>query len=130
MSSSNPFDYVNAILHSKKDLIVDEITEKAYVPFLANRGLSYHHDCVLFANEMNFRHQLDKKPQFSYLLNTIRGRKRPFMKWVKPESPDALACVKLVYGYSDTKARQAISLLTTEQLEYLADLTNLGGSVK
>jgi hypothetical protein len=43
---SNPFDYVNAILQNKKQLIVDEITEKDYNPFLTNRSLSYHKDCI------------------------------------------------------------------------------------
>ena len=43
---SNPFDYVNAILQNKKQLIVDDITEKGYVPFMVNRSLSYHKDCI------------------------------------------------------------------------------------
>jgi len=30
----SPFDYVNQILQGKKNLIVDEITEKEYSPFL------------------------------------------------------------------------------------------------
>ena len=60
---SNPFDYVNQILYGKKDLIVDELTEKDYIPFLINRSLSYHKDCIIYANEMNRRHFLDKKLQ-------------------------------------------------------------------
>ena len=82
---TKPFDYVNAILQSKKQLIVDEITEKGYTPFLTNRGLSQHKDCVLFANEMNRRHGLDKKMQNDFLINTIRSTKRPFAKWAKSE---------------------------------------------
>jgi hypothetical protein len=125
-----PFEYVNQILYGKKNIIVDDISEKGYVPFLTNRSLSYHQDCVLFANEMNRRHHLDKKCQFSYLINTIRGRKRPYVKWVKSESPDALECVKLTYGYSDSKARQVLSLLTDEQIGQLQDLTTTGGVIK
>ena len=34
---SNPFDYVNAILQNKKQLIVDDITEKGYVPFMVEQ---------------------------------------------------------------------------------------------
>ena len=60
---TKPFDYATAILQTKKQMIVDEITEKEYQPFLINRALSQHKDCVLFANEMNRRHHLDKKPQ-------------------------------------------------------------------
>lgn len=125
--NSSPFEYVNQILYGKKNLIVDDLTEKAYVPFLTNRSLSYHQDCVLFANEMNRRAHVDKKLQYSYLINTIRGRKRPYVKWAKPEKPDALACVKLVYGYSDAKARQVLSLLSDEQIAHLQDITSIGG---
>lgn len=126
----NPFDYVTAILVNKKNLIVDDQSEKEYVPFLTNRSLSYHLDCVMFANEMNRRHHLDKKLQFSYLINTVRGKKRPYGKWSKPEKLDVLECVKLVYGYSDSKARQILPLLSTEQRQQLQELTNLGGVVK
>ena len=85
----NPFDYVNAILQNKKQMIVDEITEKDYAPFLVNRSLSYHKDCIMYANEMNRRHFLDKKLQNDFLLNTVRSQKRPFAKWIKVEKNDA-----------------------------------------
>ena len=94
---SNPFDYVNAILQNKKELIVDDVTEKAYVPFMVNRSLSYHYDCIAYANEMNRRHFLDKKLQNDFLLNTVRSRKRPFAKWVKSEKSEDIECIKLVF---------------------------------
>lgn len=123
----SPFDYVNAILQNKKQLIVDSETEDAYVPFLTNRGLSYHNDCVMFANEMNRRHFADKKMQFDFLLNTVRSKKRPFAKWVKQEKDDDLACIKQIYRLSDQKAREALRLLTKEQIEKLKEKTDIGG---
>ena len=125
---SNPFDYVNQILQGKKQLITDEATEDAYVPFLTNRSLSQHKDCVLFANEMNQRHNLDKKMQNDFLLNTVRSVKRPFAKWAKSEKQnDDIECVKLVYGLSDSKARDALRLLTKEQIQQLKKETFTGG---
>ena len=124
---SNPFDYVNQILQGKKQLIVDEVTEKAYEPFLMNRALSQHKDCVLFANEMNLRHHLDKKIQNDFLLNTVRSMKRPFAKWAKSEKNDDIACVKMVYGLSDSKALDALRLLTKEQIQQLKEETLTGG---
>lgn len=124
---SNPFDYVNQILQGKKQLIVDELTEHDYKPFLTNRGLSQHRDCVLLANEMNQRHHLDKKMQNDFLLNTIRSMKRPFAKWAKSEKDDDIACVKLVYGLSDSKAREALRLLSSEQIQQLKEQTLTGG---
>ena len=124
---SNPFDYVNAILQNKKQLIIDEITEKDYTPFLVNRSLSYHKDCVLYANEMNRRHFIDKKLQNDFLLNTVRSQKRPFAKWVKSEKSDDLECIKNVYGFSETKAREAFRLLSKEQIQQLKEQTQTGG---
>ncbi len=124
---SSPFDYVNEILQTKKQLIVDAQTEKAYEPFLVNKTLSYHKDCIMYANEMNRRHQLDKKLQNDYLLNTIRPRKRSFNKWVKAEKSEDLACVKTYFGYSDAKAREALRLLSDEQIQQLKEKTDTGG---
>ena len=123
----NPFDYVNQILYGKKNLIVDEESEKGYVPFLINRSLSYHKDCIAYANEMNSRHHLDKKLQYDFFLNTIRSQKRPFAKWVKSEKSEDIECIKTVYGFSDTKAREALRLLSNEQIQQLKEQTDIGG---
>ena len=124
---SNPFDYVNSILHNKKQLIVDELTEKEYNPFLTNRSLSYHKDCIMYANEMNMRHFLDKKLQFDFLINTVRSQKRPFAKWIKTEKSEDIECIKTIYGFSDLKAREAYRLLSKEEIQQLKQQTQTGG---
>jgi len=123
----NPFDYVKEILQGKKQLIVDDLTEKEYNPFIVNRSLSYHKDCVLYANEMNRRHFLDKKLQNDFLLNTVRSQKRNFAKWVKVEKSDDLECIKQIYGFSDSKAREALQLLNKDQIQQLKEQTDTGG---
>lgn len=123
----NPFDYVTSILQTKKQIIVDDLTEKDYIPFLVNRSLSYHSDCIMYANEMNRRHFLDKKLQQDFLLNTVRSRKRPFAKWVKSEKSEDIECVKLAYGLSDCKAIEALRLLSDEQIQLLKEKTDTGG---
>jgi hypothetical protein len=123
----SPFDYVKEILQGKKQLIVDELTEKEYNPFIVNRSLSYHKDCVLYANEMNKRHFIDKKCQFDFFINTVRSQKRPFAKWIKSEKSDDIECIKTIYGFSDTKAREALSLLSKEQIQELKEQTKIGG---
>jgi len=122
-----PFDYVNQILQGKQQLIVDDLTEKEYVPFLTNRSLSYHKDCILFANEMNLRHHLDGKMQNDFLLNTVRSRKRPFTKWAKSEKSEDIECIKIIFGYSNSKAREALRLLSDEQIQELKTKTDIGG---
>jgi hypothetical protein len=123
----SPFDYVNQILQGKKQLIVDDVTESEYVPFLVNRSLSYHIDCVSYANEMNRRSFIDKKLQNDFLLNTIRSKKRPFVKWAKSDKSEDIQCIKTVYGFSDTKALEALRLLTDEQIQQLKEKTGIGG---
>ena len=123
----NPFDYVNQILQGKKQLIVDDMTESEYVPFLVNRSLSYQIDCVSYANEMNRRSFIDKKLQNDFLLNTIRSKRRPFVKWAKSDKSEDIQCIKTVYGFSDTKALEALRLLTDEQIQKLKEKTGIGG---
>ena len=127
---SNPFDYINAINSSKKNLMRgtdnDELAEKGYEPFLANRALSYHNDTIALANEMNTRHYLDKKPQFEFFLNTVRPKKR-FAKWEKKIKDADLSLIKEYYGYNDVKARQAISLLNDAQIEHIRGRMEKGG---
>jgi len=122
-----PFDFVNQILQGKQQLIVDDLTEKEYVPFLTNRSLSYHKDCILFANEMNTRHHVDAKMQNDFLLNTVRSRKRPFTKWAKSEKSEDIECIKIIFGYSNFKAREALRLLSDEQIQELKRKTDIGG---
>ena len=122
----NPFEYVNAINLTKKDLMIDDITEKSYNPYMVNRSLSYFPDTVALANVMNRYHQLDKKLQFSFLLNIVRKRKR-FSKWDKQVFSDDVEVVKEYYGYSNEKAKSALSLLTPVQIIELRKRTYKGG---
>ena len=123
----SPFDFVNQILNGKKQIIVDENTEKEYNAFLVNRALSYHKDCIMFVNEMNRRNDLDKKLQNDYLLNTIRSMKRPFNKWAKAEKSEDIECIKTYFGMSNSKAREALRLLNDEQIQQLKEKTDTGG---
>jgi hypothetical protein len=121
-----PFDYLNAINQSKENLIVDELSEKEYVPFIVNKGLSYFPDTILYANEMNRLHLLEKKPQFLFFINSIRPRKR-FSKWHKNELTDDLKIISEYFGYSYTKAKQIQNLISSDQLNTMKEKLQKGG---
>lgn len=123
----NPFDYVNSILDNKKNLIVDDVTEKEYNPFLSNKSLSYHKDCVLFANEMNRRHHLEKKMQYDFLMSTVRNRKRKFSKWVKKEDNDNLEYIKRYFNCSSIRAEEYIKILSESDIKLIKEKTDFGG---
>ena len=125
-SAISPFDFINSINHTKEHLIVDEWSEKQYLPFIVNKGLSYSSDTVIPANEMNSRPHLDKSLQYSFLINIIRSRKR-FNKWIKPEKIEALEVIKDYYGYSTKKAQEVLPILSKEQLNTIKQKLQKGG---
>ena len=125
----NPFKYLNEINYGKRNIMVDEETEKAYVPFIINRSLSYFPDTVALANEMNRYGHLESRLQFAFLINTIRKRKR-FSKWIKPEIENDVEVVKEYYGYSNEKAKSVLSLLTGDQIKQIKNRMTKGGRTK
>ena len=130
---SSPFDYVNSINISKENMMRgtenDELAEKGYEPFLANRSLSYFEDTIGMANEMNFRSYLDKKLQYEFLLNTIRKRKR-FSKWIKADKNDQIGVIQEYYGYSRRKAEESLTILSNDQINEITNKLEKGGLKK
>jgi len=123
----NVFDFVNAINFDKRDLFDDPQAEKDYVPFIVNRSLSYFPDTVMYANEMNGRGHVSKKMQFEFLKNSVSKKKR-FSKWVKKDvSTDDLTAVQEFYKYSMEKALDVISILSSEQLNFIKQQMDKGG---
>jgi hypothetical protein len=117
-------DWLNSVNFTKEDLSEDI---KSYPPYIINRCLSGHIDCIMYANEMNMHHQLDKDMQYSFYLNTLRKRKR-FSPWLRKDKVTDLECVKQYYGYSNEKALQALKILTKEQLTFIKKRLDIGGT--
>lgn len=125
----NPFEYLNAINTTKKDIMVDDIAEKEYNAFMVNRGLSYFSDTVLIANEMNLNHHLDNRLQFDFFINIIKKKKR-FSKWLKARDIENLEIIKQYYGYSDEKAKSVLSLFDHNQIDEMKNRIYKGGKRK
>jgi len=125
----SPFDYLNAINITKKDIMVDDVAEKAYTSFMVNRGLSYFPDTILFANEMNLNHHIDHRLQFDFFINIVKKKKR-FSKWAKPINIENLEFIKEYYGYSNEKAKSVLSLLNDAQINELKIRMYKGGKRK
>ena len=122
-------DYLNAINFSKEKLLDTEDTAwvKKYPPFIINKCLSMHYDCLAQANEMNGYHFLDKDVQFNFFINSIRKKKRFGGKWLKQSVLKDIEYVKEYYDYSNEKAREALSILTKEQIELIKLSIDKGG---
>ena len=120
-------DWLNSINQTKKHLIdEDPSLEKEYPPYIINRCLSGHMDCVMYMNEMNKYNFLDKDMQYSFYLNSLRKRKR-FSPWLRKDKVQDLECVKQYYGYSNEKASQALKILTNEQINFIKQRLDVGG---
>jgi len=117
-------DYLNSINQTKEHLGDDAM--KKYPAYIVNRCLSGHLDAILFANEMNKMSHLDNRLQYDFFINTLRKRKR-FSPWLKKEQIADLDLVKRHYGYSNEKAKIALTLLTEEQLEFIRSRHEMGG---
>ena len=120
-------DWLNSINQTKKNLIdEDPSLEKEYPPYIINRCFSGHLDAVMFSNEMNQYHFLDKKMQYDFFINILRVKKR-YSPWLRKDIIKDLDLVKRYYGYSNEKAKQALRILSKEQLNFIKSKFETGG---
>ena len=121
--------YLNAINYTKEKLMDtdDVMWEKKYPSFIVNKALSAFEECILLVNELNIKPHIDKKLQFSFLLNTIRIKKR-FSPWLRKSKINDLDICKEYYGYNNEKAKEALRILTKQQLQIIKQKLNRGGT--
>ena len=120
-------DWLNSINFTKENLAEDPDAIKKYTPYVINRCLSGNLDCIMFVNEMNKYPLLDKDLQYSFYLNTLRKKKR-FSPWLRKDKVTDLEIIKQYYGYSNEKASQALKILTPEQINFIKQRLDTGGS--
>jgi len=124
-------EYLNAINHTKERLLDsdDEDWEKKYPPFVVNKCVYPFQDTIMLVNEINQLPHLDKKLQFDFLINSVRSRRR-YTPWLKANKLDNLEDVKEYYNYSNEKAKQALDILTDEQIAEIKKKLYKGGAKK
>ena len=128
MSKPKLGDWLYSINQSKKNLMDQDPTlESSYPSWIINKCLSSFTDTVLFANEMNMNWHISKRMQYDFFINSLRPRKR-FSPWSKKESVDYLEDIKEYYGYSYTKALEAVRILPKSDLEKIRKLLHKGGT--
>ena len=121
-------DWLNSLNFTKENLLNDDPhLAKEYPPFIINRCMSGHLDTVMYAQEMNKYHFIDKDLQYNFYLNILRKRKR-FSPWIRKDKVSDLDYVKRYYGYSNEKASQVMKILTPDQIAYIKQRLETGGS--
>lgn len=120
-------EIIPSILEKKNSNAFDE---KEYVPFVVNKALSFHKDCILIANELNMRMNIDKDMQFQFLFHMVKSRKRPFQQWIKKEENQNINIISEYYDISKAKAAEYLKILTDEDINEIKEETNKGGAIK
>jgi hypothetical protein len=127
MSKDTQFtEILKSILDNKKEVeLINERTD--YPAWNINRVLANYKDCILYANMMNMNSQVPHKLQYQFLLNTVRPIKRAFNKTDRDKVNKDLESVKLYFGYSNEKAKDALRILSDEQIALIKEKTEKGG---
>ena len=119
-----------SLLEKKEYILETEEDEKSYSPYMVNKAVSAHIDCLYFVNEMNLNHHLDKKLQYDYLFHSIKAYKRRYQKWMKYTEPNEIQLIKEFYGYSTIKAKQVLNIISKKELDFIKMKLDKGGKIK
>jgi hypothetical protein len=124
--------YIATIKTTGKDIWNDE-KPSSYSPYLIQRGLFSDDESAMgILNAANQR-VMDKELHYKFLLHSLPKN----VKYVaqSKKKKDALtvkylSVVRQYFGYSEEKARDAMSILNPSQLELIASTLNQGGVKK
>lgn len=125
MAERYDWRFENAVSQGGTRIVVEE-SDQRYSPFRTNRYLSRFMDALSPAQDMNLLPGLDDQLQFDYLFYAVRKRKR-FQKGNRADAPADLEAVAAHYKYSDARAREALSILTKEQIKRIKEAAEKGG---
>jgi hypothetical protein len=120
------FQYINDLSNDKQYLMNKGLFEKEYNAHQTNRFFSYFSDTVMLSNMMNMSYQLPNNLQHDFYYHEVRKRKR-WTKWFKSEKSQDIELIKEYYKYNDQKAREALSILSENQLDDIRKKLNKGG---
>jgi hypothetical protein len=122
-------DTIPSILKTGKRVISSE-NEGEMNPFIVNKALSFHYDCIMYANQMNMASGLPKKLQYDYLFHSVRKYNRKFQPWSKKEKNAEIELVMEYYKYTYEKARAVLAILSDEEINEIKARCDTGGSDK
>jgi hypothetical protein len=109
-------DIIPSLLLTKKYCLEDE---KDYNAYVVNKVVSNHQDGIFLAVEMNKYPDLPKKAQYDFYFNGLVSKRRPYVKWNKNAKEADVELVKKYFNYNETKARDALKILNTNQLDMI-----------
>jgi hypothetical protein len=122
----SPFDFVKSIMNGKEQVLVTEENRGEYIPWVVNRALSAHPDCIFYVQDMNLFRKLPENMQNDYLYHSIRKKYRPFVPYPKNKETESISLISQAYKYNYKKAREVAALLSEEQINSIRELLYKG----
>lgn len=98
-----------------------KVSTSDYNPYMINRFLSSHIDCLLLVNEMNKHHELDPDMQYTFLFSNIRKAYRRF-SFKKDYRDQKISIIMKFLGYNRRKALEVESLFMDDQILKLKEV--------
>ena len=121
-------DWLDSIFNTKEDLMKKySECKNQYPAFIINRMMAGHIDCILAAQEMNKHFTMPPEMQYKFYLNSIRKQKR-FTPFIKKSKLDNVQYIMDYYNVSLAKAEDYLKILSIEEVQYIKDQLNKGGS--
>lgn len=120
--------YENSISSGKKIELDGD-----YSQWRTNSILSNHKDSILIVNEININYNVTDQMHYDYLFGGIRKQKR----WSKAETKEEKkqreqeqelhSLISNYYKYNALRTKEALRILTAEQIEFIKARTYKGG---
>ena len=127
--------FENSINAGTEPIDLDQIQEFKYNQWRTNSSLSNHGDTIHAVNHMNLNHHLSDKLHYHFLFHTIRKKKRFNRKKTDQdkknerllkEEAKKITLIQQTYKYNVVRAKEALSILTLEQIRRLQGLQEKG----
>lgn len=121
--------YENSITNGKKSIDIDG----DYSQWRTNSILSNYRQTILYSNEMNMNYHITDQMHYDCLYNSIRKQKM----YNKPETKEEKKArekqeelhdlISKYYKYNAVRTKEALKVLTAEQIEFIRNKNNKGG---
>lgn len=128
-SSFNVWNFISDISRDKQYLL-DDYTERLYEPWIVNKSFMAHADTLVFAEQANRMHHLDKKLQHDFMFYSVEARGKRYKPWLKKTDAEKkelklLQEVSKSAGLNLQRTKQFWRVLTVEQRkEFLSKFIN------
>lgn len=108
-----------------------------YEKWRTNSALSNHMDTLFYSNAMNLLPDVSDQMHYDYLFNSVRKIKRYGKKKTDldkrierehKEEQEKIALIQEYYKYNQARAREALRILTKENLETIRKKIEKGGT--